>query len=194
MFAPVAKHDTIKMILGLASQNGWIGEEHKVYRLKKTLYGLKQASRACVAMFKQFKESMMKEFDMTDLGRIHYFLGSMVIQSSDGFFISQRKYVQDLLIKFQMEKCNPICTPIHPSLKLDKDPDGKVVDGTYYKKLVGSLMYLRTTRPDIMYAVSLISRYMDNPKQSHHRAANHILRYLQGTISHGLLIKGKEVH
>ncbi|XP_047268177.1 uncharacterized protein LOC124898582 [Capsicum annuum] len=124
------------------------------------------------------QESMMKEFDMSDLGRMQYFPGLVVVQSSAGFFVSQKKYAKDLLLKFQMERCNRICTPVDPSLKLDKDPEGQVVDETYYKQLVGSLMYLTTTRPDIMYVVNLISRYIDNPKQSQLLAVKRILRYL----------------
>ncbi|EOY18716.1 Cysteine-rich RLK (RECEPTOR-like protein kinase) 8 [Theobroma cacao] len=119
-------------------------------------------------MFDKFKESMMKEFDMTDLGRLHYFLG------------------------LEMEKCIPVLTLADPSIKLDKDLKGKDVDGTYYKHIVRSLMYLTTTRLDIMYAVSLIIRYMDKPKQSYLLVAKRILRYLQGTTSHGLLYKKGE--
>lgn len=87
---------------------------------------------------------------------MHYFLGLVVVQFKDEIFTSQEKYVQDLLLKFQMEKCNPVCTPVDPSSTLDKDPEDQVVDGTYYKQLVGSLMYLTTTKPDLcMFSASL---------------------------------------
>ncbi|GMJ14865.1 hypothetical protein HRI_005155700 [Hibiscus trionum] len=104
------------------------------------------------AMFEKFKQSMMLEFDMFDLGKMHYFLGIEVRQSSDGIFISQRKYVQDVLMRFQMNECNSVSTPVEFGLKLHKDQEGKKVDITLYKQIVGSLMYLTTTRPDIMHS------------------------------------------
>ena len=118
-------------------------------------------------MFDKFKKSMMAEFDMTDLGMMHYFLGIEVVQSAGGIFISQKKYAQEILDKFQMTDCNHVGTPVETSMKLFKDPEGRKVDSTLYKQIVGSLMYLTTTRPDIMYAVSLISRFMKFPKEMH---------------------------
>ncbi|KAF2298936.1 hypothetical protein GH714_029230 [Hevea brasiliensis] len=114
-------------------------------------------------MFENFKRSMMLEFDMSDLGRLHYFLGIEVVQSADGIFISQKKYVQEILDRFQMSNCNSVTTPSDVGLKLTKDQDNKKIDSTLFKQIVGSLMYLTATRPDIMHAVSVISRYMENP-------------------------------
>ena len=144
------------------------------------------------AMFEKFKESMMIEFEMTDLGMMHYYLGLEVVQSTTGIFISQKKYVQEILERFQMNNCNSVGTPTEVGVKLFKDPEGKRVDSTNYKQIVGSLMYLTATRPDIMYAVSLISRYMENPKEIHLLAAKRIFRYLQGTADFGLLYKKGE--
>ena len=144
------------------------------------------------AMFEKFKKSMMAEFDMSDLGKMHYFLGIEVVQSADGIFVSQRKYVQEILNRFQMSNCNSVSTPVEVGLKLIKEPGGKRVDSTLYKQIVGSLMYLTATRPDIMHAVSLISRYMENPRETHLLAAKRILRYLQGTIEYGLFYKNGE--
>ena len=123
------------------------------------------------AMFESFKKSMMVEFEMSDLGMLHYFLGIEVVQSANGIFMSQKKYVQDVLDRFQMKDCNPVSTPTEFGLKLNKDHEGKKVDSTLYKQIVGSLMYLTATRPDIMYSVSLISRYMENPTEIHLLAA-----------------------
>jgi hypothetical protein len=89
------------------------------------------------------------------------------MQSDAGIFISQRKYVGEILSRFQMNDCNPVSTPAECGTKLHKDLDGQKVDSTLYKQIVGSLMYLTTTRPDIMYSVSLISRYMENPTELH---------------------------
>ena len=116
-----------------------------------------------IAMLESFKKSMMAEFEMSDLGMMHYFLGIEVLQSSTGILISQKKYVGEILDRFQMKDCNPVSTPFEFGLKLNKDNGGKKVNSTLYKQIVGSLMYLTATRPDIMHAVSVISRYMECP-------------------------------
>jgi len=116
-----------------------------------------------VVMFKEFKKSMMIEFEMSDLGMMHYFLGIEVVESANGIFVSQKKYVQDILDRFQMRDCNPVNTLTEFGLRLNKDHERKKVDNTLYKQIVSNLMYLIGTRPDIMYSVSLISRYMENP-------------------------------
>ncbi|XP_057981300.1 secreted RxLR effector protein 161-like [Malania oleifera] len=134
----------------------------------------------------------MVEFKMSDLGMMHYFVGIEVVQSANGIFISQKKYVQDILDRFQIKDCNPVSTPTEFGLKLNKDYEGKKVDSTLYEQIVGSLMYLTATRPDIMYSVSLISRYMENPIEMHLLAAKRILRYLQGTRDFGLFYKKAE--
>ncbi|CAL9001162.1 unnamed protein product [Prunus brigantina] len=108
-------------------------------------------------LFAEFKRSMMLEFDMTDLGKMRYFLGIEVMQRTDGIFISQKKYALEVLEKFGMNKCNPVLNPIVPGCKLLRDEDGVKVDSTIYKQIVGSLMYLTATRPDMMFVVSLIS-------------------------------------
>ncbi|CAL2228255.1 unnamed protein product [Prunus armeniaca] len=127
-------------------------------------------------MFGEFKKSMMMEFEMTDRGLMHYFLGLEVIQTTAGNFIYQKKYAQDILNRFQMDDYKPFVTPAEHGLKLCKDKGGKEVDSTFYKQIIGSLMYLTYTRPDIMYAVSLVSRYMEKPTEMHLNAAKRILR------------------
>lgn len=143
-------------------------------------------------MFEKFKQSMMLEFDMSDLGKMHYFLGIEVVQIAAGIFISQKKYVQEILYRFQMSNCNPMATPTEVGLRLVRNPEGRKVDSHLYKQIVGSLMYLTGTRPDIMHAVSLISRYMESPKEIHLLAAKRILRYLRGTSSYGIFYKRGE--
>ncbi|XP_057990290.1 secreted RxLR effector protein 161-like [Hevea brasiliensis] len=90
-----------------------------------------------------------------------------------------------------MSNCNPITIPSEVGLKLNKNPEGKKSNGTLYKQIVGSLMYLTATRPDIMHAMSLISRYMENPEELHLLAAKRIFRYLKG-VDFGLLCKKGE--
>ena len=104
---------------------------------------------------------------MTDLGLMKYFLGIEVIQSEDGIFICESKYANDVLKIFRMLNCKPAVTPIATGIKLSKDDDGSKVDPTMYKRQVRSLMYLTATRPDIRFAVSLISRFMETPKSTH---------------------------
>jgi hypothetical protein len=85
-----------------------------------------------------------------------------------------------------MEKCKPADTPIALGTKLSKEDLGSVISSTLYKQLVGSLMYLTTTRPDITYATSYISRFMESPKYSHWKVGKRILRYIAGTTTYGL--------
>jgi hypothetical protein len=132
---------------------------------------------------------MMTEFDMTDLGRMIFFLGIEVLQRTDGIFISQRKYAQELLQRFKMNQCNSVHNPAVPGFKLTKDEEGITVDSTFYKQIVGSFMYLTATRPDLMFIVSLISRYMERPTKSHLQAAKRVLRYVKGTTSFGIFYK-----
>jgi hypothetical protein len=110
---------------------------------------------------------MQSEFEMTDLGIMKYFLGIEVNQSAKGIFVCQQKYAADIIKRFLMEGCNPAKTPIPLGTKLSKNDEGSIVDSTLYKSLVGSLLYLTTTRPDIMYATNLVSRFMESPKDSH---------------------------
>lgn len=141
------------------------------------------------AMFKVFKQSMMTEFEMTDLGKMKYFLGIEVLQKLDGVFIGQQKYTQEVLDRFKMDQCNPVHNLVVPGSKLSRDENGVKVDSTLFKQIVGSLVYLTATRPDIMFCTSLISRYMENPTEMHLQATKRILRYIKGTIGFGVLYK-----
>ena len=93
-----------------------------------------------------------------------FFLGIEVQQFESGIFISQSKYASEVLKRFNMSNCKTTPTPVITCLKLSKDDEGSTVDHTLFKRLVDSLMYLTATRPDIMYGVSLISRFMESPK------------------------------
>lgn len=114
-------------------------------------------------MISDFQNIMMKEFEMTDLCLMSYFLGIEVVQENDGIFIHQKKYAGEFLKKFKMEVSNPVKTPVEIGLKLTKDGDERMIDPTYFKQIVGSLGYLTCTRPDICYAVGLVIRYMESP-------------------------------
>ncbi|CAL2227364.1 unnamed protein product [Prunus armeniaca] len=197
VFAPVARMDT-----GLEKK----GKKHLVYKLHKSLYGLKQAPRAWFSrieayfinegfqrcdieqtlftkrnregqiiivsiyvddliftgddedMMSEFKSYMLREFDMSDLGSMRFFLGIEILQRAYGFMIS-------------------------------KDEDGITVDETYFKQLVGSLTYLTTTRPNMMFVTSLISRYIAKPIELHLQAAKRALRYLKEIVNYGIHYK-----
>uniref|UniRef100_A0A5B7B4M6 Retrovirus-related Pol polyprotein from transposon TNT 1-94 n=1 Tax=Davidia involucrata TaxID=16924 RepID=A0A5B7B4M6_DAVIN len=263
-FAPVARLDTIRTLIALAAQKGWLlyqldvksaflngelkeevyveqpqgfvikEEEDKVYKLNKALYGLKQAPRAwysqidnyfvekgfkkskseptlyvkkqgmhntlIVALYvddlvftsnnestiKEFKNEMMKRYEMSDMGLLHHFLGIEIYQNEDGVFISQKKYAEAILKKFGMSGCKPMATPLVVNEKLMKEDGEKKVDATLYRSLVGNLLYLTATRPDIMFAASLLSRFMNSPSQIHLGAAKRVLRYVRGTTSFGI--------
>ncbi|BFG35668.1 hypothetical protein CerSpe_219420 [Prunus speciosa] len=141
------------------------------------------------AMFDEFKNSMMIEFDISNLGLMHYFLGIEVNQYPAGIFLSQKKYVQEVLDRFHMKDCNPVGTPTSSDLKLAKNLDGRKVDPTLYKQIVKSFMYLTSTKPDIMHDVSLISHFMENPTELNLTAAKRIFRYLKGTVDFGVFYK-----
>ncbi|XP_068486875.1 uncharacterized mitochondrial protein AtMg00810-like [Phaseolus vulgaris] len=142
-------------------------------------------------MCEDFKKSMQLEFDMTDLRRMRYLLGIEVVQSDVGIFICQRSYAREMLARFNMTECNFVHNPIVSGTALSKDDEGTSVDATKFKQVVDSLMYLTVTRPDLMFGVSLISRYMATTKASHWAATKRIMRYVQGTIEYGILyLKG----
>lgn len=137
-------------------------------------------------MLEEFKKAMMKEYEMTDLGLMKYFLGIQVQQKTGEISISQEKYTEDLLKKFNMSMCNPVTTPMALNEKLQKNDGAKKANETLYRSLVGSLMYLTNTRPDIVHSVNMISRFMNDPSQNHFSAAKRILRYLQWTKNIGI--------
>jgi hypothetical protein len=99
-------------------------------------------------MFEKFKRSIMAEFNMYDLGKLHYFFGFEVIQSNVRILISQKNYVQEIVEKFWMKNCNLMSTPTEFDLELNNDHKGKKVDDTLYKQIIGSLMYLTSIRLD----------------------------------------------
>jgi hypothetical protein len=140
-------------------------------------------------MISSFKCSMMQVFEMTDLGKMKFFLGIEVSQQGDGIFICQKKYALEILKRFGMIESHEVNSPIVPGSKLSKDADGVAVDESFYKQIIGSLMYLTSTRPDLVYSVSLISRYMARPTDLHLQAAKRILRYLKGTFDYGIMYK-----
>jgi hypothetical protein len=132
------------------------------------------------------KRNLASEFEMKDLGMMHYFLGLEVWQKPDEIFLSQGKYAVEILKRFKMMDCKSMPTPMVTNLKLLSDTSSETVDVTMYRQMIGSLMYLTNTRPDICFAVNTLSQYMVEPRRVHLIAEKHILRYLKGTIDFGL--------
>ncbi|KAJ9561524.1 hypothetical protein OSB04_006684 [Centaurea solstitialis] len=135
---------------------------------------------------KKFETIMTQEFKMSMMGEINFFLGLQVKQFIDSIFINQSKYIFDLLKKYDMSSCNSIGTPMATGNKIGPDQEGKDVDLRTYRGMVGSLMYLTASRPDIMFATCVCARYQAKPKESHLAAVKRIFRYLKGTPYYGL--------
>jgi hypothetical protein len=123
---------------------------------------------------------------MSMMGQMSFFLGLQVSQNPSGIFINQSKYANEILIKFGFESCDSVDTPIIERSKLDKDDVGTQVDQTLYLSMIGSLMYLTASRPDLLFAVCICARYQSKPTKKHLEAVKRVFRYLKGTIHLGL--------
>ena len=134
------------------------------------------------------KKLLNREFETKDLGKLRYFLGMEVARSKEGLVINQRKYVLDLLKETGFLGCKPADTPMEANLRFNKE-DESLVDREKFQRLVGKLIYLSLTRPDIAFPVNVISQHMTNPTEEHMAAANRILKYLKKTPGHGLMFK-----
>jgi hypothetical protein len=134
----------------------------------------------------EFSRIMIQKFEMSMMGELKYFLGFQVKQLQDGTFISQTKYIQDILNKFGMKGAKPIKTPLGTNGHLDLDTGGKFVDHKVYRSMIGSLLYLCASRPDIMFFVCMCARFQADPKKVHLRAVIRIMRYLVYTPKFGL--------
>jgi hypothetical protein len=139
-----------------------------------------------ISMCKEFELLMQNEFEMSMMGELTFFLGLQVKQSSEGIFINQAKYIQDLLKKYKLTEVSPMRTPMATGLKLHKDLSGVSVECKLYRGMIGSLLYLTASRPDIMFATCICARYQSDPKESHMSAVKRILRYLKKSPSLGL--------
>ncbi|GJW61604.1 putative ribonuclease H-like domain-containing protein [Tanacetum coccineum] len=133
-----------------------------------------------------FEKIMHKKFQMSSMGELTFFLGLQVKQMEDVIFISQDKYVTEILKKFGFSDVKTASTPIETHKPLLKEADGEDVDEHMYRSMIGSLMYLTSSRPDIMFAVCACARFQVNPKSSHLHTVKRIFRYLKGQHKLGL--------
>nr|GEU51261.1 hypothetical protein [Tanacetum cinerariifolium] len=201
-------HGSLKEDVYVCQPEGFIDADHPshVYKLKKVLYGLKQAPRAWydeLSLFLLqnhfFKGTIdptlfIRHFDNDILvplrnvadGGNDVFLGLQVNQSRCGIFINQSIYVLEILKKYGMESCDPIGTPMDIKDKLDLDQNRTQVDATKYRSMIGALMYLTSSRPDIVHANCLCARYQAKLTEKHRKEVKRIFCYLRGTVNTGL--------
>eukprot|EP00253_Pinus_taeda_P034037 PITA_34037 len=195
-FAPTAKWATIRTLFALAAQNSWRvhqmdvkiaflngDQKENVFMSQPKGFAIKRHEHKLHCIH---KEGIEEGFEITDLGYVHYYLGIEVTQHPKSIFLSQKKYIGDLLNRFGMVECNPLTTPMEQNLKLTFIEGKKFEDATKYRQCVGSLNYLTTTRPDISFVVGTVSRFMQKPCEGHWCVAKRVLKYLKGTQEFGL--------
>lgn len=258
IYAPVARMTTVRLFLNKAVQEdlpikqmdiptaflngelksdiyikypeGLAKEKGKVLKLRKALYGLKEAPRCWNEKLNDFLikkgfnrsqrdfclytgnnvyilifvddilvigdgqkiiQNLKEEFKAKDMGNIHKFLGMEIRRFDNGIEINQTQIIDKILLKFNMQDCKGVCTPMETGLHID--PDEEILTNIPYKELVGSLMYLATiSRPDISYSTGFLSRYMNRPTPTLWKAGKRILRYLKQTKEKGLIYKKEE--
>jgi hypothetical protein len=134
----------------------------------------------------EFGKMMAKEFEMLMIGELSYFLGLQIKQLKNGTFVSQGKYIKDMLKKFGMKDAKGVSTPMGTNGSLDSDASGNMVDQTMYRSLIGNLLYVTASRPDVMFSVCMCVRFQASPRESHLKATKRILRYLKLTQNVGL--------
>ncbi|GJX59400.1 retrovirus-related pol polyprotein from transposon TNT 1-94, partial [Tanacetum coccineum] len=139
-----------------------------------------------IATCNEFANQMTTKFKMSMMGKISFFLGLQISQSHRGIFINQSQYASEIVKKYGMLTSDSVDTPMVEKSKLDEDLQGKPVDATLYRGMIGSLMYLISSRSYLVYAVSLYVRYQAKPTEKHLNAVKQIFRYLKGTINMGL--------
>ncbi|GJR33526.1 retrovirus-related pol polyprotein from transposon TNT 1-94 [Tanacetum coccineum] len=176
-------HGMLKEDVYVCQPEGFIDVDHPshVYKLKKALYGLNQAPRAWYTQL--FADLRKSYFEMSMIGEMMFFLGLQVNQSPRGIFINQSNYVFEILKKYGMKTCDPVGTPMEIKDKLDLDKNGTLVNATKYRSMISALMYLTSSRPDIVHATC---RYQAKPTEKHLKEVKMIFRDLRGTINMGL--------
>jgi hypothetical protein len=137
------------------------------------------------------KKLLKQKFEMKDLGELRYFLGIEVIKSPKGIWLLQRQYALNKLSKYGMTGCKPISIPLEQNVKLSANEGDIVEDTTMYKCIVGSLIYMTITRPDLSYAVRVVSQFMQTPRTPHLDVVRRILRYIKHILECGIFYEAK---
>jgi hypothetical protein len=134
----------------------------------------------------RFAEDMSRELEMSMMGELQFFLGLKIKQSMEGTFVHEAKYTKDIVRKFKMEDSKAMATPMSTTAALDVKKEGENVDQKEYLSMIGSLLNLTATKPDIQFSVCLCARFQASPRTSHWQAVKHIFRYLRHTSDFGL--------
>ncbi|GJV68002.1 retrovirus-related pol polyprotein from transposon TNT 1-94 [Tanacetum coccineum] len=191
--APKAWYDRLKAFL--------IKHEYKKRMVDNTLFTKRKSSNliivqiyvddiifglTCQDMRDKFAKIMHDEFEMSMMGELNFFIGLQIKQMEDGIFLNQSKYIKEMFKKFGLKESKPMKTPMSSDTKLTKDEECESVDSTKYRGMIGSLLYLTTSRSDIMFSVCLCARFQEAPKTVHLEAVKRIFRYIKGTMHLGL--------
>jgi hypothetical protein len=134
----------------------------------------------------KFAKDIQNEFEMSLLGDLYFFLGLCICQQDKGIFISHTNYIKEMLKKFGMVYCKPVSTPMHTSCKLSKDDKSKDEDHRLYKSMIDILLYVTSSRPDVMQVVGQVVRFQEALKETHVMEVKRIFRYLKETKDYGL--------
>ncbi|GJW01050.1 ribonuclease H-like domain, reverse transcriptase, RNA-dependent DNA polymerase [Tanacetum coccineum] len=175
VFAPVARMETIRLLLAIAANNNGI------YDLIITGTPKKEID--------MFKAQMEENFEMSDLGLLAYYLGIEVTQTEGDISIRQSAYAIKILKEARMIDYNETLIPMDPGTRLTKITAGTMVNSIEYQSLIRCLRYLLHTRPDLSYSVGLLSRFMQEPREQHMKAIRQVLRYVKGTKDYGITYK-----
>jgi hypothetical protein len=143
-------------------------------------------ARNNASLVQWLSSTMQFEFEMSMIGELSFFIGLEITQRSEGIFLSQEKYLREMLKRLQMEDSIPMRTPMVIGCKLSKDDDSPDVDQSSYRSMIGNMLYITSSHPDIMHVVGMVGRYQSAPKQSHLIVVKIIFKYLKGTMNYGL--------
>nr|GFA07738.1 hypothetical protein [Tanacetum cinerariifolium] len=193
-FAPVARMEAIRIFLAYAAHKSFtvfqMDMKTTFLHVKEDTIWVKASTKGMVYVddvifgsthpryIQLFSILMKSRFEMSMMGEMTFFLGLQVNQSPCGIFINQSKYVLEILNKYEMESCDPIGTPMEIKDKLDLYQNGTPVDATKYRSMIGTLMYLTSSGPDIVYATCLCARYQAKPTEKHLKEVKRIFHYL----------------
>ncbi|GKB25908.1 retrovirus-related pol polyprotein from transposon TNT 1-94 [Tanacetum coccineum] len=179
----------------VSQPEGFVDPDHltHVYRLKKALYCLKQATRAWYdtlsqfLLYNKFSKGVVDPTLFTQKIGKHILLAYKFLKTPEAFLlINQSKFALEILKKFGIDSCDPVDTTMVDLLKLDEDPLGIPVDQTRFCSMVGSLMYLTASRPDLVFVVCMCARYQASPTKKHLKALKQVFWYLRGTNNYGI--------
>ncbi|GJY47464.1 retrovirus-related pol polyprotein from transposon TNT 1-94 [Tanacetum coccineum] len=191
--APKAWYDRLKTFL--------IKHEYSMGTIDNTLFTKKSKSHLIIIQIyvddiifgstsqnlcDDFAKIMHDEFEMSMMGELNFFLGLQIKQMEDEIFFNQSKYIKEMLKKFGLEDSRPTKTPMSTEIKLTKADEADSVDSSKYRGMIGSLLYLTASMPDIMFSVCLCAHFQENPKTTHLEAVKRIFRYVRGTTYLGL--------